>query len=200
MVTCWGFHTLDDTGTRFKNFKLLLSQIAHNHPKNRSLLQALEALGKEPVDVVADYLRCLWRHTLRELSSTSKIETRVAIDNSRFKVVLTVPAIWDHAAQDLTRRAARKGGILAPRLGKKTTLAMISEPEAAALAFFNDANLKGQIDLKASFIQDKLDCVFVADSEKSKDSFVVCDAGGCTVVSFSTERLALATNSSLRIL
>jgi hypothetical protein len=202
-VTCWGFLTLNDTGTRFKNFKLLLSQTARNDPKNKPLLNelaALEALRKKPVDVVADYLRCLWQHTLRELNSTSRTETKVAIDNSRFKVVLTVPAIWDHAAQDLTRRAAKKAGILVPRLGKNTTLEMISEPEAAALAFFNDANLKGQIGLEASFTRDKLDCMSVADNEKSKDSFVVCDAGGGTVVGCLPKCSALATDNISRIL
>jgi len=134
------------------------------------------------------------------LNSTSRTETKVAIDNSPFKVVLTVPAIWDHAAQDLTRRAAKKAGILVPRLGKNTTLEMISEPEAAALAFFNDANLKGQIGLEASFTRDKLDCMSVADNEKSKDSFVVCDAGGGTVVGFLPKCSALATDNLSRIL
>jgi len=150
-VTCWGFQTFNDTGTRFKNFKLLLSKTTVDDPKNQPLLKeltALEALNKTPVVIVADYLRCLWKHTLAQLKSTSSIETRLAIDNARFKVVLTVPAIWDHAAQDLTRKAANKAGILATRNGKRTTLEMISEPEAAALAFFNDRNLSGQIDLK----------------------------------------------------
>ena len=150
-VTCWGFQTFNDTGTRLKNFKLLLSETAVDDPKNKPLLKdltALEALNKTPVAVVADYLRCLWKHTLVQLKSTPRIETRIAIDNARFKVVLTVPAIWDHAAQDLTRKAASKAGILAARNGRKTTLEMISEPEAAALAFFNDPDLSGQIDLK----------------------------------------------------
>lgn len=152
-MTCWGFHTINDTGKRFKNFKLLLSETAGDDPKNEPLLRelaALKVLKKRPVDVTADYLRCLWKHTLLILKSTARTETRVAIDNARFKVVLTVPAIWDHAAQDLTRRAAKQAGILATRHGRKTTLEMISEPEAAALAFFNDSNLSGQIDLKVS--------------------------------------------------
>jgi molecular chaperone DnaK (HSP70) len=176
-VTCWGFHTINDTGDRFKNFKLLLSQATRDDPKNEPLvkeLATLKARNKKPVDVAADYLRCLWAHTLRTLESTSTIETRVAIDNARFKVVLTVPAIWDHAAQDLTRRAAKQAGILANRHGRSTVMDIISEPEAAALAFFNDSNLKGQIDLKAG------------------DSFVVCDAGGGTVdlISYKIEGLS----------
>ena len=161
-VTCWGFHTINDTGTRFKNFKLLLSRETRNDPKNEPLvreLAALKALDKTPVDVVADYLRCLWKHTLDTINSTSKKETRLAIEMSPFKVVLTVPAIWDHAAQDLTQRAAKKAGILEKRPGKgkkRTTMDMVSEPEAAALAFFSDPNLKDQIELKASISQNTL--------------------------------------------
>ncbi len=170
-LTCWGFHTLDDTGKRFKNFKLLLSETAGDDPKNKPLLDelaALKALRKRPVDVAADYLCCLWKHTLKILKSTSRTETRIAIDNARFKVVLTVPAIWDHAAQDLTRRAAKQAGILATRPGGKTTLEMISEPEAAALAFFNDSHLRGQIDLKVNPTYSKLCTVFICLHEEGE--------------------------------
>ena len=152
-MTCWGFHTINDTGDRFKNFKLLLSQETRDDPNNEPLvreLAALKDLNKKPVDVAADYLRCLWEHTLQVFKATSKMETRLAIDMARFKVVLTVPAIWDHAAQELTRKAAKQAGILSKRHSKGTTIDMISEPEAAALAFFSDLNLKGQIDLKVS--------------------------------------------------
>ena len=51
-------------------------------------------------------------------------------------------------------------GILATRNGKKTTLDMISEPEAAALAFFNDPNLSGQINLKADLTCSMIVCLF----------------------------------------
>ena len=152
-MTCWGFHTINDTGKRFKNFKLLLSQETRDDPKNEPLvreLAELKALRKEPVDVTADYLRCLWKHTMEALKNISNRDTRLVIDMVPFKVVLTVPASWDHAAQDLTRRAATKAGITARRHGKKTTLDMISEPEAAALAFFSNSTLKGQIKFTVS--------------------------------------------------
>ena len=112
-VTCWGFLTINDTGDRFKNFKLLLSKTAGDDPKNEPLLKelaALQALNKSPVDVTADYLSCLWKHKMKVLKSKSRMENRLAIDNARFKVVLTAPAIWDYAAQDLTQKAARKAG------------------------------------------------------------------------------------------
>ena len=144
---------MDDIGKRFTNFKLLLSQETREDPRNEPLvrqLAGLEALEKKPVDVAADYLRCLWEHTMQKLKTTPREETRLAIEMVRFKVVLTVPASWDHAAQDLTHKAAKQAGILSKKHSRKTTLEMISEPEAAALAFFTDLRLKGQLDLKVS--------------------------------------------------
>lgn len=146
-TTWWGFERFNAEGEKFERFKLLLSDKAKCGIALQPLLETLDrlqALGKKPVDVVADYLRCVWAHTLKTLKS--KLSSSVFM-NICFKVVLTVPAIWDHAAQELTREAARKAGIQKKRNGLTTTLDIISEPEAAALAFFNDPKSKSHISL-----------------------------------------------------
>jgi len=77
------------------------------------------------------------------------------LQNQQISYVITVPAIWSDKAKDLTRQAAIAAGIL----GKKLTL--ITEPEAAALFC---ASLCQEVDLQEG------------------DRFLICDAGGGTVV------------------
>ena len=69
--------------------------------------------------------------------------------------IVTVPAIWSDGAKALTRQAAIRAGI--PEAG----LTLITEPEAAALFC---ATTCVEADLDAG------------------DRFLVCDAGGGTVV------------------
>jgi molecular chaperone DnaK (HSP70) len=81
-----------------------------------------------------------------------KTRQRNLFDQLPFKVILTVPANWDHAAQNRTRQAVVKAGILKNQFGRvwlqRTELDIVSEPEASALAAFNDVrrglNLKVQ--------------------------------------------------------
>ena len=69
--------------------------------------------------------------------------------------MVTVPAIWTDKAKDLTRKAALAAGIPDNRLK------LITEPEAAALYC---ATICVEVGLKVG------------------DRFLVCDAGGGTVV------------------
>jgi hypothetical protein len=78
--------------------------------------------------------------------------------------VITVPAIWKDSAKDLTRQAAVSAGI--PR----DNLELITEPEAAALYC---ATMCTEVNLSDG------------------DCFLVCDAGGGTVVSPSLIRVSL---------
>lgn len=145
-TTWWGFEQFNAEGEKFENFKLLLSEKAKNNAASLPLqntLERLRALQKQPVDVVADYLKRVWTHTLKDLKRKLSF-----IETLRFKVVLTVPAIWDHAAQELTREAAQKAGIRKRRKAGTTTLDIISEPEAAALTFFNEPKRKGCMTLE----------------------------------------------------
>jgi molecular chaperone DnaK (HSP70) len=90
---------------------------------------------KTAVEVVADYLRLLWKHVIKTIE-----RERGSASASRlpFRVVLTVPAIWPHNAQQRMREAASKAGILAPRTCGETTLRLVPEPEAAALASLSE--------------------------------------------------------------
>ncbi|CAG8977831.1 hypothetical protein HYALB_00008997 [Hymenoscyphus albidus] len=99
--------------------------------------------------------------------------SKIAVDNMTFKVVLTLPANWDHPAQELTRQAAEKAGIKKPRFRGPTTFKTMSEPEAAALAAWKEALMRWRPDLKLG------------------DSFVVCDAGDGTVdlISYTVKSL-----------
>jgi molecular chaperone DnaK (HSP70) len=146
-VTSWGFDLDPDNSLQLQWFKLLLSDEAQNEDgdKVKEARRRLGFLNKTPVDVVADYLRCLWAHTLTVLETKL---TQVALKNMLFKVVITLPAAWDHSAENRTREAAIKAGLQAPRACGPTTLELIVEPEAAALAAFDDSGLQWRPDLK----------------------------------------------------
>jgi hypothetical protein len=75
------------------------------------------------------------------------------LQGQRVSYVITVPAIWTHKAKDLTRKAAERAGI--------TDLEFVTEPQAAALYC---ATISKEVDLRVG------------------DRFLVCDAGGGTVV------------------
>jgi molecular chaperone DnaK (HSP70) len=91
------------------------------------------------VDVIAHYLRFLWGHILERLRVRL---TQAVLDNMIFKIVLTIPAIWDHIAQENMRLAATKAGLLQERPCGRTELTLVAEPAAAALATYRDAAVK----------------------------------------------------------
>lgn len=76
--------------------------------------------------------------------------------NQQMCYIITVPAIWSDSAKDLTRQAACRAGF------PDDSLVLISEPEAAALYCATTCKEMDLID---------------------GDRFLVCDAGGGTVVS-----------------
>lgn len=130
-------------------FKLLLSDEAREKGggKVAEAQAVLQRLRKEPVDVVADYLKQLWRHAVEQIELKL---TRIAFENMDLRIVLTVPANWDHKAQERTRKAAIKAGITARRSLGAPVLKLVTEPEAAALAAWKEAGLKLRPDFKAS--------------------------------------------------
>lgn len=146
-VTAWGFRHDPRSRIQLQWFKLLLSEEAQEEgsDKIREAEQQLNDLNKLAVDVVADYLLCLWGHTLVVLE---KKLTAVTLKTLLFRVVITVPAAWDHNAQVLMYEAALRAGIREPRSCGLTTLQLVAEPEAAALATFGDAGLHHRPDLK----------------------------------------------------
>jgi len=108
----------------------------HGYPESASThLAALETTiktippGKKPVDLAADYLRELykWAKLKLEESYPSLQEDLGREGGVVVKCCLTVPAIWDDKAKELTRQAAIQAGI------DGNGVYMISEPEAAAV-------------------------------------------------------------------
>ncbi|KAF2193120.1 actin-like ATPase domain-containing protein [Zopfia rhizophila CBS 207.26] len=147
-----------------KWFKLLLldeGDMKESHRKSPQIQRGRELLqraNKTPVQAVADYLRFLWNHAL---DSIKQELGEIAVEGYIFRVVITVPAVWPTKAVKRMTQAAMDAGILQPRLAGETTLHFVSEPEAAALATFEDMKTRPNF--------------------QTGDCFVVCDAGGGTV-------------------
>lgn len=158
----WGYGVGDEEAVEW--FKLLLLDDTDMEPKQkksphlRKVRQILQNAGKTPTQAVADYLRLLWRHAIVNIERSFG---EAAVEGLPFRVVCTVPAVWTTEAVNKMREAARQAGILDDRLAGDTTLDFVSEPEAAALATFDDLQKRPNFQVG--------------------DSFVVCDAGGGTV-------------------
>lgn len=171
-VLKWGYMVNPQDENQAQWFKLLLSDDAVNQGGAKVLetKRILRRLKKTAVDVTADFLRCLWKHAIEVIELAL---TKIAVDNMTFRVVLTLPANWDHSAQELTKKAAIQAGILEPRYRGETIFRMVTEPEAAALAAWREAGMRWRPDLKLD------------------DAFVVCDAGGGTVdlISYTVKSL-----------
>ncbi|KAH9226360.1 hypothetical protein K456DRAFT_1754919 [Colletotrichum gloeosporioides 23] len=163
----WGYDIpLDAEPVRW--FKLLLVK-EEDLPKelrnSEPLVHArkfVEETEKKPVELIADYLRALFKHTLYVIR---KARGQSVLDALRFHVVITVPAIWqDYARRDM-EQAAEMAGIMDDRTAGQTKLTFAPEPEAAALS-----------------------TLYELDRNLNKgDVFVICDAGGGTVDLISYE-------------
>ncbi|KAK8078892.1 hypothetical protein PG994_002699 [Apiospora phragmitis] len=157
----WGFEVPFDADP-VRWFKLLLLKDEDLEAEIRSSEQLLRARkmlkenNKSEIDLIADYLRKLWQHTL---SKIRQVRDENIVEALRFHVVITVPAIWKGYARQGMETAAKKAGMLDSRLAGETTLSFVPEPEAAALATLNDPGRRFQ----------------------PNDVFVACDAGGGTV-------------------
>ncbi|KAF9578954.1 Heat shock 70 kDa protein 12A [Lunasporangiospora selenospora] len=107
------------------------------------------------VHVIADYLRCLYRHVSEKIISNYGYQ----IDRDMFRFCLTVPAMWSDRAKDAMRQAAILAGLVVQN-DHPDRLLLVTEPEAAAL--YCQLKCK-QFNLEHG------------------DQFMVCDAGGGTV-------------------
>ncbi|KAK3936893.1 hypothetical protein QBC46DRAFT_357106 [Diplogelasinospora grovesii] len=157
----WGYDIpLDADPVRW--FKLLLlknKDIPFEMPNAKFLRRAQKVMGetgKKAVDLVADYLWCLWAHVLECLYRS---RGKSVVDALPFHVVITVPAIWKGYARQKMRAAAKNAGILNPRPAGPTKLTLVPEPEAASLSTLYEQG----------------------SGIKKNDVYVICDAGGGTV-------------------
>ena len=168
-AVAWGGKVRPSHRIQIAHFKLgLQDNIAEHYWEENSVGTGAALLGgflkdstwtheslpdKTPVDYTAEYLS-----EVRKYVTDTILPTHYGAEflkAHRISFALTVPAIWTDKANDLTRRAAIRAGIPEDRL------ILISEPEAAALYC---ATVCTEVDLRDG------------------DRFLVCDAGGGTVV------------------
>ncbi|POS78878.1 hypothetical protein DHEL01_v202724 [Diaporthe helianthi] len=149
----WGFQFKPEE-SRLRCIKLFLDR-SQKLPFYVSPLETagqLKKYNKTVVDAVSDYLTQIYDHTMDTLTRRYG-ESFMA--STKVDFVLTCPAVWSDYAKNTTLQAAERAG-----MGAKSSIQMISEPEAAAV-----------YTLKA--IQ--------PNHLNVGDNFIVCDGGGGTV-------------------
>lgn len=153
----WGFQLRHDE-PRLRCVKLFLDpgQELPSFVSKSEIQQLIAESGKDAVSVVADYLSQIYKHTQGELI---KRYGDLFMQTTETQWILTVPAIWSDAAKDATLTAAKKAGM-------GPDIALISEPEAAAVYTLQ---------------------AIQPNHLRVGDNFVVCDAGGGTVDLISYE-------------
>jgi molecular chaperone DnaK (HSP70) len=156
-VVAWGSKVKESHDTQVTHFKLGLEMHAKQHYDEYlgdSNWQHPSLPQKTPVQFTADFLDMLHKYLKDDFLSKTRYGKRF-YSNLHFSYALTVPAIWSDKAKELTRQAALQAGIPDDRL------TLITEPEAAAVYC---AATCTEVDLNEG------------------DRFLVCDAGGGTVV------------------
>jgi molecular chaperone DnaK (HSP70) len=122
---------------------------------------SVQSLAKQPVDIIADFLRHVKDHFIKTLDDEYQREIWSTLP---ITLVVTVPAVWSDAAKDRTLQAIHQAGfnnVGFPAL--KQTL-LTTEPEAAAI--YTIKTLRGTT-------QDQRLAI--------GDGFIMCDMGGGTV-------------------
>ncbi|KAK4950848.1 hypothetical protein LTR10_010841 [Elasticomyces elasticus] len=157
----WGLQIKPDED-RLRCLKLLLDPTQHipDHVTLPDLRHQLMACGKDVKTIVAEYLREIYDHTKVILA---RRYGQAFVSAAKLTVILTVPAVWSDAAKDATLKAAEAAGM-------GNSIAMISEPEAAAVYTLQA--------MQPSHL-------------KIGHNFIVIDAGGGTVdlISYSIRQL-----------
>jgi hypothetical protein len=159
----WGASVTSEDDVKVRYFKLGLQPQAYDLPNMQSggSLDGFLArfnwqdtkVKKAPVDFAADYLGAIYRFLHEEYFPS--MYPAAWLKKQTFDYIMTVPAIWTDKAKDLTREAAVQAGI------PPSSLVLTTEPEAAAQYC---AAICANMNLGAG------------------DSFLICDAGGGTVV------------------
>ncbi|GAA5889548.1 hypothetical protein JCM5296_005982 [Sporobolomyces johnsonii] len=164
-IVAWGIQasvlTLREGFYKIEWFKLFLDPLVLRDGRLAASARLPDLpFGKQPIDVVTDYLSCLWKYAKERITE----EIGSVADLEAADVILTVPAAWDAAGCSLMREAAIKAGMVQSARGGdrnwRDRLRIITEPEAAAI---HASTLSTLHRLRAS------------------QSFIICDAGGGTV-------------------
>lgn len=166
-VIAWGGKVKSTHATKIEHFKLGLQEGAGKHYRRRddnscSLLGGFldnhdwyhpDLHGKSAVDFAADYLREVRNYVCHQ--TLPRQLGKEFLQHEHISYAITVPAIWSYKARDLTKQAAERAGI------PSDAIEIIAEPEAAAL-YCASTCAEGNL--------------------KEGDCFLICDAGGGTVV------------------
>jgi hypothetical protein len=118
-------------------------------------------LDKQPVDIIADFLRHVKDHLVNTLDEEYRREVWTTLP---ITLVVTVPAVWSEAAKDRTLQAVRQAGFNSMCLPSMDSTLLATEPEAAAI--YTIKTLRGTT-------QDHRLAI--------NDGFIICDMGGGTV-------------------
>jgi hypothetical protein len=110
---------------------------------------------------ISHYLRALWMHTVQTMADN--LGSGI-VDRTRFHIVLTLPTVWDRGGQRALRKAAKIAGLLHRRRAGVTKLTIVRRSTAAAQAAMYES---------------------IRDARLG-DSYVICYAGGRTMVSTRT--------------
>ncbi|KAF2682390.1 actin-like ATPase domain-containing protein [Lentithecium fluviatile CBS 122367] len=157
----WGYEIPADADP-VRWFKLLLLKEEDLDPEMRSnefILRGRKMLkenGKTAVDLIADYLRAIWKHIIETIN---KSRGESVVDALAFHIVITVPAIWKGYARQEMEEAANKAGLLNRRAAGDTTMTFAPEPESAGLSTLCEPGRKVKVG----------------------EVYMICDAGGGTV-------------------
>ncbi|OAL42715.1 Hsp70 family protein [Pyrenochaeta sp. DS3sAY3a] len=122
---------------------------------------AAHSLKKRPVDIVTDFLAHVKDHLIQNLDEAYRRQVWATLP---ITLVVTVPAIWSDSAKDRTLQAVRQAGFNTTQFPQLETVALVTEPEAAAI--YTIKTLRGTV-------QDQQLAV--------GDGFMICDMGGGTV-------------------
>ncbi|XP_010211749.1 PREDICTED: heat shock 70 kDa protein 12A-like [Tinamus guttatus] len=147
----------------FQNFKMNLYD-----RKVTSDMELVASNGKKlpALKVFSESLRYMMEHALNNIESAS---FQTVCGHSEVTWVITVPAIWNAAAKQFMRLAAKQAGLISDMLSEKLIIAL--EPEAASL-WCKQLPREG-------FMVDS------SDNEKFEDSpgiqYIVVDCGGGTI-------------------
>ncbi len=153
----WGYN-IPSTDEQGMWFKLLLiddndlPEEVRDSVKIMEIRAYLQKHNLTTIEVIALFLRHLWNHAIQHITKSVSCNL---VNYSRFRIVITLPAIWPEYARVRMKEAAKQAGMLAEREAGETELVFLAEPETAALATLSD--MKNRCDIK---VRAKVCCQF----------------------------------------
>lgn len=151
-MSAWGYNAIE-LSDHAKWFKLLLLDDkdvpidVFNSDQYKEAVSISQKLGKTGVELIAEYLKQIWLHTLDVIERS---DGREFLELCAFKIVVTLPAIWPEYTKMRMTKAMKKAGILGARDAGQSSLRFVSEPEAAALATITDLGSRPNLQVSSS--------------------------------------------------